>query len=510
MFNKIRGRIQYKFSLVVVAAVLVVLGFASYIDYQTERQRWLGDLKEQVHRDALIIRSTISHHNSPDDLQIMVEAIAQSLDQSTNFTVLESDPSAANSSMTEKEMNKDAGHEIFILDDQSMVLASNIIELVGKEMNRSMTVSVLEAGVEFDSGTMVHMEHESYFGTLAIYDDDEGNDNIIGAVHLAFPMTVIERNLNIFLRQRLILFGSLTAAILLAVNLVAAYIILRPLQAVASVMRKVKSGDLGVSIHSSNHDELGSLGNVFNQMVTARRLDERKLKQRVQDRTVELKNSNQQLRAEIGQRKQAERELTLAYEETLEGWVRALESRNKETEGHTRRVAEETVRLACAMGINEAEVEDLRRGAMLHDIGKMAIPDSILLKEGPLTEDEWSIMHKHPIYAKEMLSPIVYLVPAIIIPYYHHEKWDGSGYPCGLRGEEIPLPARIFSIVDVWDALLSERPYRKAWSAEKVKDYLQMQAGKHFDPVVVKAFLSNSTFEESNNKSLIKVNGQKQ
>jgi len=182
-------------------------------------------------------------------------------------------------------------------------------------------------------------------------------------------------------------------------------------------------------------------------------------------------------------------DLTLAYDTTLEGWSRALDMRDRETEGHTQRVAELTVRLAQALGVSEAEVVHVRRGALLHDIGKMGIPDSVLLKPGPLTDAEWEIMRRHPIYAYELLSPIAYLRPALDIPYCHHEKWDGTGYPRGLRGEQIPLAARIFAVVDVWDALTSERPYRPAWTPEQARQYVQQQAGKHFDPKVVEAFV---------------------
>jgi len=181
-------------------------------------------------------------------------------------------------------------------------------------------------------------------------------------------------------------------------------------------------------------------------------------------------------------------EVTLAYDTTLEGWSRALDLRDKETEGHTQRVTEMTVKLARAMGMSEAELIHVRRGALLHDIGKMGVPDAILLKPGPLTEEEWAIMRQHPQYAYDMLSPITYLRPALDIPYYHHEKWDGTGYPRGLKGEQIPLAARIFAVVDVWDALRSDRPYRPAWPEERVREYTREQTGKHFDPKVVEAF----------------------
>jgi HD-GYP domain-containing protein (c-di-GMP phosphodiesterase class II) len=191
------------------------------------------------------------------------------------------------------------------------------------------------------------------------------------------------------------------------------------------------------------------------------------------------------------------RELELAYDTTLAGWAYALDLRDKETEYHTRRVTEMTVRLASALEVSESELEHVRRGAMLHDIGKMGIPDGILLKPGELIEEEWAIMRKHPQYAYEMLSSIEYLRPALEIPSCHHERWDGEGYPYGLKGAQIPLAARIFAVVDVWDALRSDRPYRDAWSAEKTKEYILAQAGTHFDPQIVDFFLSQEEFWQS-------------
>jgi PAS domain S-box-containing protein len=183
-------------------------------------------------------------------------------------------------------------------------------------------------------------------------------------------------------------------------------------------------------------------------------------------------------------------ELTVAYDTTIEGWARALELRDRETEGHTRRVTEITLELARSMGIfREDHLVHIRRGALLHDIGKMAIPDNILFKHSPLTEKEWEVMRLHPTYAYDMLSRISYLHPALAIPLYHHERWDGTGYPKGLKGEQIPFEARIFAVVDVWDALTIKRPYREAWSLEKSRDYILSNAGTHFDPKVVEAFM---------------------
>jgi PAS domain S-box-containing protein len=186
---------------------------------------------------------------------------------------------------------------------------------------------------------------------------------------------------------------------------------------------------------------------------------------------------------------QSSQKLSLAYDLTLEGWARALELRDKETEGHSQRVLQLTLDLAGQMGISEEKMVHIRRGALLHDIGKMGIPDSILLKEGPLSEEEWKIMRLHPVYAYDLLAPVPFLHQAIEIPYSHHEHWDGTGYPRGLKGETIPLAARIFSVIDAWDALHHDRPYRKAWPESQIIQYMREQAGKCFDPAVVKVFL---------------------
>ena len=185
---------------------------------------------------------------------------------------------------------------------------------------------------------------------------------------------------------------------------------------------------------------------------------------------------------------QQAQDLTLAYDTTIEGWSRALDLRDKETEEHTLRVTNLTLQLAQAFGISDAELKHIRRGALLHDIGKMGIPDTILRKSGALSDEEWAMMRQHPQLAYEMLSPIAYLLPALDIPYCHHEKWDGTGYPRGLQGEEIPLAARIFAVVDVFDALTSDRHYRPAWTTKKAIEHIRQQAGSHFDPKVVDVF----------------------
>jgi HD-GYP domain-containing protein (c-di-GMP phosphodiesterase class II) len=188
--------------------------------------------------------------------------------------------------------------------------------------------------------------------------------------------------------------------------------------------------------------------------------------------------------------------LIQAYDATIEGWARALELRDMETEGHSRRVVDTTIELARQLGIEESQLVHVRQGALLHDIGKMGVPDSILQKTDSLTDEEWEIIYQHPVYANKWLTPISYLKPALDIPYCHHERWDGSGYPRGLEGEQIPLAARIFAVVDVWDALRSDRPYRKKWSKKKTRAYILEHSGKQFDPDVVEAFLALIDNEE--------------
>lgn len=190
-------------------------------------------------------------------------------------------------------------------------------------------------------------------------------------------------------------------------------------------------------------------------------------------------------------------ELSLAYDSTIEGLSRALDLRDKETKEHTFRVTDITVKLATRLGVKQSELIHVRRGAILHDIGKVAIPDQILFKPGPLVQEEWDIMRRHPDIAVELLSPVTYLEPALEIPHWHHEKWDGSGYPDGLRQEDIPFAARLFAVADVYDALTSNRPYRSAWPKWEAIEYIEDQTGTHFDPSIVPEFLdliSTSSF----------------
>lgn len=196
-------------------------------------------------------------------------------------------------------------------------------------------------------------------------------------------------------------------------------------------------------------------------------------------------------------------ELTIAYDATVEAFARAMELREGEPLGHTKQVAEVAVNLARFMGVPIPQQPHIRRGAYLHDIGKLAVPEVILKKAGALTEEEWAVIRQHPQHAYDLLSPIVYLFQAIDIPYCHHERWDGRGYPQGLKGENIPLAARIFAVVDVWDALTSDRPQRQAWPESKAMEYIREQSGKYFDPMVANKFL-DSTIKKKITRPLVK------
>jgi putative nucleotidyltransferase with HDIG domain len=229
----------------------------------------------------------------------------------------------------------------------------------------------------------------------------------------------------------------------------------RPILNLGQAASLVADGDLTIQVAPTGNDEITLLIQKFNQMVT------------------NLAHTKS--------------DLVSAYDTTLEGWVKALDLRDEETTGHSLRVAELTVKLARALAITDMDLGNIRRGALLHDIGKMAIPDTILRKPGPLTEDEWRVMRQHPGFAVQMLQGIAFLRIATTIPANHHEKWDGSGYPRNLKGEAIPIAARIFAVVDAWDSLLSDRPYRRAVPEEQARRVLQESAGTCFDPMVVQA-----------------------
>lgn len=277
----------------------------------------------------------------------------------------------------------------------------------------------------------------------------------LGVIGTALPQTIpVWASAATRVEITLLVSLALFLVIMLGVNI--ANVITRPLRQLVLASEQVAEGDLTVQVTPKGSDEISQLTHSFNEMVQS--LSDSKM------------------------------DLLKAYDSTLVGWSNALELRDQDTQGHTQRVTSLTVDLARWMGVPQADLDNLRRGALLHDIGKMGIPDSILRKPGKLTKAEWEIMRKHPRYAYEMIYPIEYLRPALDIPYCHHERWDGTGYPRGLKGDEIPLAARIFAVIDVWDAMRSQRPYRAALSVEEVCDYLNSASGTHFDPAVVDAF----------------------
>jgi len=304
------------------------------------------------------------------------------------------------------------------------------------------------------STSTVTTDDIEYEEILSPWQGRGGNDLGIMGISMAKSFLVSASRLT-----RLQITGLVAMAfilvILVGVNLSSS--ITRPLSDLVKASKAVADGDLKVQVKANTNDEIEILASSFNQMVLS------------------LFRSK--------------KDLIDAYDSTLQGWSMVLELKDKGTKGHTMRVAELTIEFARALGISEDLMTDIRRGAILHDIGKIGIPDEILLKPSQFTDEEWKVMYQHPQYAYDMLKNIEYLHPSISIPYCHHEHWDGSGYPRGLKGEEIPIEARIFTIVDIWDALTSLRPYRGPWTEQEAIEYLQEQRGKIVDPSMVPVFL---------------------
>lgn len=373
-----------------------------------------------------------------------------------------------------------------ILDEQEQLVGVVLIGETLSRMTRQLREATLAQSTIYgfdglplattfleDSGSLsedlvtgiLSRQHESFLRNLRITDIDyseiltsmEARGGLdVAIIGTSLPQTFLVQPSQVTRAQ---IFGLSTLSILLVIGagLVVANRITKPLLQVVQASSEVAKGNLTVQVEARGNDELATLALAFNKMVTS------------------LDRSN--------------RELMDAYNSTLEGWSKALELRDEDTEGHTQRVTDMTVFLARRMGFSNDDLVQVRRGSLLHDIGKMGVPDAILNKPGPLNDQEWEVMRKHPLYAYQMLSPIEYLRPALAIPCCHHERWDGSGYPLGWKDYDIPLPARIFAVVDVWDALRSDRPYRVAWEEERVLEYLKENRGSHFDPEVVDEFL---------------------
>ena len=280
--------------------------------------------------------------------------------------------------------------------------------------------------------------------------------NNLGVMGVALGETFLVSTTRVTRLQISIMTGLLLLLVVMfGVNL--SILITHPIMNLVDASKKVKEGNLDIKVETISKDELALLTENFNQMIQSMR---------------ESKN-----------------QILASYDSTLEGWSKALEYRNEETKGHTDRVLELMIKAAKQLGMDDSKMDHVRRGALLHDIGKMGIPDMILNKPHALTHEEQEIMQKHPVYACEMLKDIEFLKPALTIPYCHHEHWDGTGYPRGLKGEEIPLEARIFALVDAWDAITTDRPYREAMSKEEAVQTIRDEIGTHFDPNIAEKFL---------------------
>jgi HD-GYP domain-containing protein (c-di-GMP phosphodiesterase class II) len=349
--------------------------------------------------------------------------------------------------------------QVSLYDDVGKPLATTFLEAetLDEEVARNILARQDDDSYRRDLN-ITNIDYSELLGPLeARYDVD------LGLMGVALPQNLFVQ-LTQTSRWQIMIIVAIALMTVITVGILVSDSITRPLLQVVRATSEVARGNMRIKLEPTSNDEISTLARTFNHMIT------------------ELDRSNY--------------ELLEAYDSSLEGWSRALELRDYDTDEHSRRVVIMAMRMAVDLGIPDEELIHVRRGAMLHDIGKMGVPDSILLKPGKLTEEEWEVMRRHPVFAYEMLRPIKYLRPAIDIPYCHHEKWDGSGYPNGLKGEDIPLSARIFSIVDVWDALTSDRPYRKAWSNEKTIEFIHSQRNIHFDPIVVDALVSILIEEE--------------
>jgi HD-GYP domain-containing protein (c-di-GMP phosphodiesterase class II) len=321
-------------------------------------------------------------------------------------------------------------------------------EIISRQKNESFMRQRTAAGIEYQE-------------LLAPLEVRSGAD--VGFMGTSLAQTFLVR-VSSWTKFQIFSFATISFLFLIAAGIFIADRFTRPLMKVVDASSEVAAGNLDIAVDPSGNDEVTTLTNSFNSMVYSLQLSKSELVQ-------------------------AHQETVDAYDRTIEGWCKALELRDNVTEGHTYRVTDMTIQIARRMGFSEDELIHVRRGALMHDIGKMAIPDSILKKPASLTSDEWHEMRKHPLYAYEMLYRIAYLKPALNIPYCHHEKWDGTGYPQGLKREQIPLEARIFAVADVWDALISDRPYRSALPVTKAMEIIEESSGTHFDPLVVEEFL---------------------
>jgi HD-GYP domain-containing protein (c-di-GMP phosphodiesterase class II) len=356
-----------------------------------------------------------------------------------------------------RKMRSDIGSQVTIYDMDGKPIASTFtspgltLSEVTEILERQKDSSLRRVGDRSRSLTFSAIDYGEIIGPWKLRNNQD-----MGEIGTAIPKNLLVQTSTATRIQLAVLVG-LALFLVLIIGGTIANLITRPLLRLVEASKEVAKGNLSVEIKPQSNDEVALLTDNFNQMVAG------------------IHHSQE--------------DLLNAYDNTLEGWVKATDLRDNETELHMERVTELTIQLAKRLGFSEEMLIHIHRGAMLHDVGKIGISDAILKKPGILSRDQWNEMHKHPQYAYDMLYPIEYLRPALDIPYCHHEKWDGSGYPNGLKGEDIPMIARIFAIVDVWDAMTSDRIYRKALTEEDAVKYIIENRGTHFDPQVVDVFL---------------------
>jgi putative nucleotidyltransferase with HDIG domain len=347
--------------------------------------------------------------------------------------------------------------QISLYDFEGKILASTFtspLELANQEVRNVVLNQTNASFIRSSSSRDMNVRNIGYRELLTSWKV-RGETNL-GVMGVALGESFLVSTTRVTRLQITIMTGLLLLLVIMfGVNL--SILITHPIMQLVDASKKVKAGDLNVNVKSVSKDELALLTENFNQMIISMR---------------ESKN-----------------QILVSYDSTLEGWSKALEYRNEETKGHTDRVLELMLKAARELGIEESKMDHIRRGALLHDIGKMGIPDMILNKPHALTEEEQRIMQQHPVYACEMLKDIEFLKPALNIPYCHHEHWDGSGYPQGLKGEEIPIEARIFALVDAWDAITTDRPYRSAMTKDEAVNTIRSEIGSHFDPEIAERFL---------------------
>ena len=341
-----------------------------------------------------------------------------------------------------------------LYDFEGRVLATTFI--ASQELDPGLIAQIIPGQDDYsllNNKTVADINYTELLGPWEVR-----NDLDIGILGAALPQNYLVYTSWVTRTQIFVALGAFVALILM-IGFRLANRISKPLESLVKASEEVAAGNYMVALESPGTNEVARLTSSFNQMLKS------------------LKASRS--------------ELLEAYDNSLEGWSRALSLRDHDTDEHSRRVVELTLKLAKIYGLPETDLESIRRGAILHDIGKVGIPDEILKKTGPLTDEEWIIMKKHPLYAAEMLQPVSFLQDSLDIPLYHHERWDGTGYPHSLKGDAIPLFARIFAVADVYDTLLTKRPNRDAWTKEEALHYLSENRGKYFDPQIIDLFFKH-------------------